>query len=228
MLDHTHPLRIVCSVRFLDSIGLLLLLACDESYAQRHGGIAGYFPPPGRPPIFNPSPPLNFGRPALPPRALNPGGLHPFGPRGYADATIVPYLVPYPASRDEEYYPESSAGGDTLQDDAPPARPGQTIIIVMPPQQAPPPEGVHQDAQETRQSVPAEDLTGRSNEPAQFFIALKDHSVYSAVAYWVQGETLHYVTAPGSHNLVSLALVDRTLTARLNAKARVPLVLPPE
>ena len=51
---------------------------------------------------------------------------------------------------------------------------------------------------------------------ALFWIALKDHRVYTAVAYWVQGQTLHYVTAEGSHNQVSLPLVDRQMSARLN------------
>jgi hypothetical protein len=49
-----------------------------------------------------------------------------------------------------------------------------------------------------------------------FYIALTDSSVYTAVAYWVDGETLHYITPQGKHNQVSLALVDRDLSARLN------------
>jgi hypothetical protein len=39
---------------------------------------------------------------------------------------------------------------------------------------------------------------------------------------------LHYLTSHGSHNQVSLALVDRKITARLNAGSRDPFILPPQ
>lgn len=73
-----------------------------------------------------------------------------------------------------------------------------------------------------------------SNEPAEpsasdsvvFFIALKDSSVYTAVAYWVDGDVLHYITPQGKHNQTSLALVDRNLSARLNAGQKVDFHLP--
>jgi hypothetical protein len=59
-----------------------------------------------------------------------------------------------------------------------------------------------------------------------FFIALKDSSVYSAVAYWVDGEMLNYITPQGRHNQVSLALVDRDLSVKLNAGRQVDFHLP--
>ena len=61
---------------------------------------------------------------------------------------------------------------------------------------------------------------------AHVFIALKGH-VCTAIAYWVQGDTLHYITARGSHNQVSLVLVDRPTSAKLNSGRLVKLVLPP-
>lgn len=61
---------------------------------------------------------------------------------------------------------------------------------------------------------------------AKFFIALKDHWIHTAVAYWVQGKTLHYITPSMSHNQVSVELVDPQLTARLNAGNPVNVVLP--
>jgi hypothetical protein len=60
---------------------------------------------------------------------------------------------------------------------------------------------------------------------AHFFIALKD-LICTAIAYWVQGDTLHYITSAGSHNQVSLALVDRATSQKLNAGRLVDLVLP--
>jgi hypothetical protein len=61
----------------------------------------------------------------------------------------------------------------------------------------------------------------------EFFIALKDGWVTGAVAYWIREETLHYITLQGSHNMVSLELVDRQRSARLNEGGRVPFILPP-
>lgn len=64
-------------------------------------------------------------------------------------------------------------------------------------------------------------------DPVQFFIALKDGMVTRAVAYWVRERTLHYITLQGSHNMVSLELVDRQTSAMLNEGGRGPLILPP-
>jgi len=61
---------------------------------------------------------------------------------------------------------------------------------------------------------------------AHVFIAFKGH-VCTAIAYWVQGDTLHYITAQGSHNQVSLVLVDRPTSAKLNSGRLVKLILPP-
>jgi hypothetical protein len=63
-------------------------------------------------------------------------------------------------------------------------------------------------------------------DQALFFIALRDSSVYTAVAYWVQDGTLDYVTPQGRQNQVSLDLVDRDTTARLNQGSKYQLHLP--
>jgi hypothetical protein len=73
-----------------------------------------------------------------------------------------------------------------------------------------------------RDSTAIEEVPDR----VEFFIALKDHSVRTAVAYWVQDETVHYITPHGSHNLVSISLVDQTLSARLNSDNLVQFILP--
>jgi hypothetical protein len=73
-----------------------------------------------------------------------------------------------------------------------------------------------------RDSTAVEEVADR----VEFFIALKDHSVRTAVAYWVQDETVHYITPLGSHNLVSISLVDQTLSARLNSGNLVQFILP--
>ncbi len=64
------------------------------------------------------------------------------------------------------------------------------------------------------------------DDPVTFLIALKDSSVYSAVAYWVEGESLNYITPQGKHNQVSLSLVDRGLSTKLNTGNKVDFRLP--
>jgi hypothetical protein len=72
----------------------------------------------------------------------------------------------------------------------------------------------------------AADSAAPVTEPAHYLIAFQDHTIYAATAYWVDGDTLHYFTSGNVHNQVSLALVDRPLTERLNKEAGVDLKLP--
>jgi hypothetical protein len=60
----------------------------------------------------------------------------------------------------------------------------------------------------------------------RYLIAFKDHTVYSAVAYWFEGDTLHYFTPGNVHNQVSLSLVDRELTTRLNKELGIDFQIP--
>ena len=63
-------------------------------------------------------------------------------------------------------------------------------------------------------------------DPARYLIAYKDHTIYAAVAYWVDGDTLHYFTSGNTHNQISLSLVDVPLTERLNREAGNAVRLP--
>jgi hypothetical protein len=116
------------------------------------------------------------------------------------------------------------------------------ITIVMPPQQqAPSPGNVSQYPQAPGAEQPSGGEPGGvqmyqapsaqrpepSGDQIMFFIALKDSSVYTAVAYWVEGATLHYITDQGRHNQVSLDLVDRQTSAKLNEGRKVEFRLPP-
>ena len=59
-----------------------------------------------------------------------------------------------------------------------------------------------------------------------FLIAMKDHTIYAANSYWVEGNTLSYVTVQGTENSVSMDLVDRDLSRRLNRERKVAFGLP--
>jgi hypothetical protein len=75
------------------------------------------------------------------------------------------------------------------------------------------------------QSVSVEPTTP-ANENPTYLIAFKDHTIYAALAYWLEGSTLHYVTNQNTHNQVSLDLVDRELSDRLNRERNVDFRLP--
>jgi hypothetical protein len=97
-----------------------------------------------------------------------------------------------------------------------PQQPQQpNVIVVYPP--APQAYG-YAPAQPTMIEVPREQLEAREEkvDPVHYLIAFKDRSIYSAIAYWVDGDTIHYFTAGNAHNQASVSLVDRDLTRRLN------------
>jgi hypothetical protein len=59
-----------------------------------------------------------------------------------------------------------------------------------------------------------------------FLIAMKDHTIFPAVAYWVEGDTLNYITAQGVRNRVSLDLVDKDFSKQLNKERNLDFALP--
>ncbi len=80
------------------------------------------------------------------------------------------------------------------------------------------------DANTTAAAAPPGDPIGIPKN--YYLIAYKNHAVYSALAYWVEDKTLHYVTTENTHNQASLDLIDLTLTKSLNARNEVPFEIP--
>ena len=75
--------------------------------------------------------------------------------------------------------------------------------------------------------APGREAVDTSGDGASYYlIAFKDHSIYSAFAYWIEGDTLHYVTPQRVHNQASLSLVDRELTDKLNRDRNMQVKLP--
>jgi hypothetical protein len=66
-----------------------------------------------------------------------------------------------------------------------------------------------------------------ATDSTHYLLAFKDHTIYSAVAYWADGDTLHYFTTGNTHNQASLSLIDRDLTERLNRELGIDFKLPP-
>lgn len=65
-----------------------------------------------------------------------------------------------------------------------------------------------------------------NDQPIIFLIAFQDHTILPAIAYWVQGDTLHYIRLTGAPNQVNLALIDRDFSKQLNRDRHVPFALP--
>ena len=118
-----------------------------------------------------------------------------------------------------------------LQFQGQPQQQQPNVIVILPqgqtPQGAPVPQSQSLYEPQTPQSS-AEPLSLTPDDQAtHYLIAFKDHTVYSAVAYWVDGDTLHYFTTGNTHNQVSLSLVDRSLTEKLNKDSGLEVKLPP-
>lgn len=67
---------------------------------------------------------------------------------------------------------------------------------------------------------------GPDDQPVIYLIAMKDHTIFPAVAYWVDGDTLNYITTEGRQNRASLSLVDRDFSKQLNDQRGVEFKLP--
>jgi len=87
-------------------------------------------------------------------------------------------------------------------------------------------EYVTDDSGAIRQYQPQAEPAPQVDENPTYLIAFKDHTIYAALAYWVEDGTLHYVTNQNTHNQVSLDLVDRELSDRLNRERSVDFRLP--
>jgi hypothetical protein len=163
------------------------------------------------------------------------------GGYGYGGAFVAPYA--YPAYFGSGYYypPDYSDGsyppGAYPPGAYPPTQAQQqpNVTVVYPPPSAPPmvnqfgPGAMPPPGANPQPVSPYEPSSAQNDDqatPDHYLIALKDHTIYSVVAYWVEGDTLHYFTAGNVHNQASLSLVDRDLTARLNKESGQEVKLP--
>ena len=73
---------------------------------------------------------------------------------------------------------------------------------------------------------PGDSVANTNDQQVMFLIAMKDHTIYPAIAYWVEGDTLNYITVQGAKNSVSLGLVDREFSKQINSERKVEFGLP--
>lgn len=147
-----------------------------------------------------------------------------------SSAWLAPYAVPVYVGGfyDNPYLGDGEA--------PPPPQPGYgpqqpNIVVVYPPLQQPMVLSPNDDSGTASTGAPAPETQPAAEQPAvpeseHYLIAFKDRTIYAAVAFWVDGDTLHYFTAGNTHNQVSLSLVDRQLTQQLNREMGIDLRLP--
>jgi len=159
--------------------------------------------------------------------------------RSHANAIAIPYPVFYgggyydyeapaaPYSQDVSQVPAFSNGYD--QTTQPPVviinqyfKPDTANAVLHDYSNVPVPGSQVQapDANNSSQAQTAAD------QQVMFLIALKDHTIFPAIAYWVDGDTLNYITVQGVKNSVSLDLVDRDFSKQINQDRKVEFGLP--
>jgi hypothetical protein len=188
---------------------LLTALATACVFAQARGGGASVArgrsgPPPGAPrPVGS--------RPAGPPPVSRP--YYPHYPRTVA--------VPYPVFIGGGYYPSYDNGSSSYQS------PGAVVNPDYRPDTANPAIIDFSNAPAADAVSDVDENGLRDDQPTIFLIALTDHTVVAAIAYWVDGDTLNWVSRDAKQNRMSLTLVDRDFSKQLNDERHVEFKLPP-
>ena len=72
----------------------------------------------------------------------------------------------------------------------------------------------------------AKTINRKLGEIRNYWQWMQDHSIVAAIGYWVEGDTLNYITQDGNQNRVSMALVDRDFSKQLNDERHVEFKLP--
>jgi hypothetical protein len=149
------------------------------------------------------------------------GGYGGYG--GYGRSAFIPYAAPvYGLGYGYTLYsppPVSPAGYADTGYAAPP--PDQSMDYgPNTGQPAPPPTDEEIQAYYRAQSPSPQETA--INEGKYYLIAYKDHTVYTALSFWVENGVLNYTTQQNAHNQVSLDLLDIDLTKRLNSGRGMP------
>ena len=156
------------------------------------------------------------------------GGYWPYYGYGYSYGPGYSYY-PYDYAYDYPYYPASYP---TYSNSYPQAQPASNVTVVYPPQQPdranPSMTEYDQYGQPVRRDAPAASSApaGASTSGSPIYlIAFRDRTIRAVSAYWVNGNTLHYVTMEHQEQQAPLDSVDRSMSEQLNRERRVPFSL---
>jgi hypothetical protein len=177
----------------------------------------------------------------------NPG--HAGHPQ-HGSTVIVPYPVYYGGYYGNGYYgdPNSNGYAPGYTDDGSQSGPGLPSVVInqnfVPPQGNPQVREYSGDQQQQQpdqssglklyQAPPshpyadaaAAQRASAGDQATIYLIALRDHTIVQALGYWMEGSTLHYVSAEHTLNQLSIDLVDRDLSQRLNDERGLDFRLP--
>jgi hypothetical protein len=204
---------------------LLIVIAATAAFAQRPtaGGMGSVlFPGTGGPPRTPAGPTTGRGS------VIAPGGNF----RGGAPSLPVAHpqhhravIVPYPVYYGPATYaiPPAQYGPGVADAQYPPDQPP---VLIM--NQAYRPEVANPvirdytnvPLRESAPQAPADDT------PSYYLIALKDHSIQTAIAYWVLDDTLSWISLQDEQKKIPLSEVDTDFTKQLNRERRIEFKLP--
>jgi hypothetical protein len=187
----------------------------------------------------------------VPPPGPVPGRAPGYGRGGYGGGRTV--IVPYPVLAAPAYYPYGYGYGydqpvmvqpdaGYMQQQQPPVviinqnyKPDTIAPVVREYNNLPQPGGAAAEQQQPQQQESTlkvyENRTGpraalEEEKPTIFLIAMKEGNIMPALAFWVEGDTLHYITRESSHNKISLDRIDREFSVRLNKERGLEFRIP--
>ena len=190
---------------------------------------------------------FGYGYPSAPPRYNHPGHgrsvVVPYpvfiGGGYYGGYAPDAYAAPPPPDDQSQYVNPNGAPSVVINQNFIPDR-ANPVVREYPTDVPPPPEQstmrlyqnqshpyADQGAQQPTGTAPAPARTTVNDEqPTIYLLAFKDHNIVPALGYWMEGNTLHYVSVEHSMNQASLDLIDRDLSQRLNDERGVEFKLP--
>ena len=131
----------------------------------------------------------------------------------------------YPFDRGDSYPYSGYASPAHNTASAPQSSPGVNIIYGTPPAPASTAHAnpvIHEYDWEQQAQQP----TAVASSPVYLIAFQNDHAIRAAASYWVDGQTLHYVTLQHEEKLAPLGSIDRALTLQLNRERSVTFQLP--
>jgi hypothetical protein len=230
---------------------LVVLILSGQAFGQyrTYGSPTGFgnilFPGTGSPPPLIPG-----GNSAI----LHPGTGNIYGQgriypsnHGRGNTVVVPYAVPvYVGGYGNGFgygYPQDAPPVTVVQQQPPyQMAPAPPVVInqyySQPPTAGAPPDNgststlrlyeapaaMPQDA--PRPIEPKMIIVGDNDKPNIYLIAFKAGAIYPTLAYWVEGDTLQYISMDKTLNKASMDLIDRDLSTRLNKERNVEFSLP--
>ena len=147
------------------------------------------------------------------------GGYGGFGGYGYPEqppVTVLNQPAQQPAVIINQYYsPET-------------AKPAMRDYTSGPPQDGDSAAGIRQYHAPAPSNAEPRNENARpvaDQKPNIYLIAYRDGSIRGSLAYWIEADTLHYITTHGAHNRASMDLIDSAFSEQLNRERNIDFSL---